>query len=248
MKTKVVIHPDFESFRDYVERIPEHFDSVGDCVFSDRNQVRVDKMGENKIAIKSYRRIYLTNRIRYSFFAKSKAQRAFENGCLLLERGFLTPQPIAYIECYKSGLLSASYFVSLYTDFRPLSTIREAKFLDIQALLSAFAKHTYRLHQHNIYHIDYSIGNVLYKLEDGDYQFMLIDNNRMKFGAVSFIQGVKNFHRVDKLSPESLAWIAKEYAVLCGKDEIVSVERLFHFKRNRMRRKALKRKGKRLIA
>src|SRR5690606_41276710 len=75
----------------------------------------------------------------------------------ILENGFRTPQPVAYIECFERGLLTNSYFVSEYTDFQPLKTIQSLPSYDQTTLLEDLATFTYRLHQSHIYHGDYSI-------------------------------------------------------------------------------------------
>ena len=123
MKTSITIHPKFNFLKDYIEQVPQTFESLSSVLYRDRNLIKTDEVSNVKVVIKSYGRIYLTNRIRYSFFYPSKAERAYRNGLRLLEEGFLTPEPIAFIERSKGGLLTQSYFISLYTDFTPLASI-----------------------------------------------------------------------------------------------------------------------------
>lgn len=239
MKRNVYIDPTFEFLRDYIEQIPNRFDDLGTVLYNKRNIVREDRVSDTRLVIKSYRRIYLPNRIRYTYFYPSKAQRAFDYARLLLKEGFNTPRPIAYIECIHHGLLRESYFISEYTDFQPLNSVLSLPITELRGLLEGFARHTYEMHRKNIYHVDYNTSNILFKKVNDQYSFALIDNNRMKFGTVSFNKGVRNLERLG-LPVEMLAFIGKEYGRLRNRHEIVSLERLFHYKRTQLRKRNIK--------
>lgn len=247
MKKIMIIDPEFNFLQDYLDELPSKFDSVGKVIQSNRNIIREDKVQDVRLVIKSYRRIYLINRIRYTYLYPSKAQRAFDYAKVLLEKGFHTPRPIAYIEIIKNGLINQSYFISEYTDFQPLNTIFTLTLPHQMELLKEVARFTYRLHQNNIYHIDYSVGNILFKQINGRYEFSLIDNNRIKFSTISFEKGIGNLKRLG-LPVEHLTWIGKEYARLWNVDEIISMERLFHYKRNQLERNRVKKSMKNLLA
>ena len=227
--TKIVIDPDYDFLREYIDAIPRRFGSLEKVLHAQRNLIKEDTVQGTRLIIKSFRRIYLTNRLRYTYWHASKARRAYDNGRLLLQKGFLTPRPIAYIETWRHGLIDQMYFVSEHTDFKPLNTISETLDNTTLQLLAALAGHTFRLHQSNIYHVDYSTGNILYRQHNGQYEFSLIDNNRMHFGPIPFTTGLRNFSRLG-LPAEHLAVIGTVYARLCGKDEVVALERLFHHK------------------
>jgi hypothetical protein len=246
MMTKVVVHPDYRHLEDYVREIPERFHSLGKIIHKDRNILRRDEIADTSLVIKSYGRIYLPNRIRYTYFYPSKAQRAYDYANVLLENGFRTPQPIAYIECFERGLLTNSYFICEYTDFQPLKTIRSLPSYEQTTLLEDLATFTYRLHQSHIYHGDYSIGNILYKRIDDRYEFSLVDNNRMRFGPINFERGIRTMGRLG-LPAEQLVAIGKMYGRLSNVDEIVVMERLFHYQRSRRDSYLLKQSGKLLL-
>ncbi|HEY8512540.1 MAG TPA: lipopolysaccharide kinase InaA family protein [Cyclobacteriaceae bacterium] len=246
MMTKVVVHPNYRHLEDYVREIPERFHSLGKIIHKDRNTLKRDEIADTAVVIKSYGRIYLPNRIRYTYFYPSKAQRAYDYASVLLENGFRTPQPIAYIECFERGLLTNSYFVSEFTDFQPLKTIRNLPSYDQTMLLEDLATFTYRLHQSHIYHGDYSIGNILYKKIDDRFEFSLVDNNRMKFGPINFQRGIRTMGRLG-LPAEQLVAIGKMYGRLWNVDEIVVMERLFHYQRSRRDSYLLKQSGKLLL-
>jgi len=246
MNRKIIIDPDYHHLEEYIRAIPERFDDLGKIIHDDRNVLRHHEFGNVGLVIKSYRRIYLPNRIRYTYFYPSKAQRAFDYARLLLEKGFLTPKPIAYIECTTNLLLTHSFFISEYTEFEPLKMIRELPIQEQEELLEELAAFTYRLHLNHIYHGDYSVGNILYKKIDGRFEFSLVDNNRMKFGPVSFSRGVRTMGRLG-LPAEQLVSIGKMYGRLWNIDEIVVMERLFHHQKNMRNTNSLKRSGKLLL-
>lgn len=246
MNRKIVIDPDYRYLEDYIRGIPDNFDNLGNVIHDDRNVLRRDEVRNVDVVIKSFRRIYLPNKIRYTYFYPSKAQRAFDYGRILLENGFHTPKPIAYIECTTNMLLTSSYFISEYIDFEPLKTIRELPAHEQEELLREFAEFTYRLHLSHIYHGDYSVGNILFKKIGGRYEFSLVDNNRMNFGPVSFERGIRTMGRLG-LPAEQLVAIGKMYGRLSKVDEIVVMERLFHYQKNMRNSNNLKRSGKQLL-
>jgi hypothetical protein len=79
-----------------------------------------------------------------------------------------------------------------------------------------------------IFHLDYSPGNTLINKKEGDYEFNIIDLNRMKFREISFVLGLKNFRQLDT-DLTTIELIAKEYAKLNGKDSKTSIELLTKF-------------------
>jgi hypothetical protein len=246
MNRRIVIDPDYSFLERYIRDIPDNFDSLGEIIHDDRNILRRDSARGVELVIKSFRRIYLPNKIRYTYFYPSKARRAFDYAKILLKEGFNTPKPISYIERTENGLLTQSYFVCEYTDFEPLKMIRELPPAVQDELLKALSFFAYRLHQSHIYHGDFSIGNVLYKKIGDHFEFSLVDNNRIKFGSVSFERGIRTMGRLG-LPAEQLVVIAKIYGRLWNIDEIVVLERLFHHQRSIRNSNSLKKSGKQLL-
>jgi hypothetical protein len=242
MKISVTINPKFDFLKEYIGKIPSTFDTLPNIIYRDRNVVKVDEVSDLKLVIKSYHRIYLTNRIRYSYFYPSKAERAYTNAFRLIERGFSTPEPVAFIECFEHGLLKRSFFISLYTDFNPLSSVIGN---DQGLLIRDLVRFTYRLHQHGIYHMDFSNGNILCKRENDGFQFSLIDNNRMKFGKFDYARRLKNFRQLG-LTNIQLINVAEEYARLEHSNEIKTIEQIFHYVRKHRERNKLMKRAKRL--
>jgi glycosyltransferase involved in cell wall biosynthesis len=142
----------------------------------------------------------------------------------LQEKGINTPAPIACITEKNHGLLSRSFYVSLYSDYPGL--LRELGYHpleEVKELASAFAQFTAEIHDRQVLHLDYSPGNILYKKENGQYKFCLIDINRMKFVPVDRETGCYNLRRLWG-SNETIAFIAEEYAKARGFDVQKTVE------------------------
>jgi hypothetical protein len=229
MAKKIVVNPRYEHLREYIQSVPENFDSLGEVLEARRNVLRQHTVDGVTLVIKSFRRIYLPNRIRYSFFYPSKAQRAFDYGNVLLDKGFNTPAPIAYIEVKRYGLISQSYFISEYLDFQPLQSVVKPASESVSEWIADFVKYTYRLHESNIYHVDYTLGNVLFKKQANGYEFALVDNNRMRFGPVSLRKGILNLVSLAVSVVDSTV-MAKQYALLRQTDATTSIGLLYHFK------------------
>lgn len=220
---------------------------MGTVLHAKRNTVREDYVKGTRLVIKSFGGIYLANRIRYTYFYPSKAKRAFENAKLLLQKGFNTPRPIAYLEIRRNGLIDQMYFICEFTDFQPVNVMNEISAEKISPLLLEIAQHTFRLHQNNIYHLDYSSGNILFRVTNDKYELALIDNNRMKFSAITFKKGIRNFARLD-LPIHHLTLIAKEYSRLWNVAERIGIQLLFRYKGNYSRRRLIKKSLKKAFS
>jgi hypothetical protein len=244
MRTSITIHPKFTFLKEYIEAIPLTFESLPNVLYHDRNVIKADEFSNVKLVIKSFGRVYLTNQIRYSFFYPSKAERAYRNGLRLLEEGFLTPEPIAFIERFKGGLLTQSYFISLHSDFKPLASIISSDPSDV--LITDLVRFAHRLHQRGIYHMDFSNGNILCKKENGHFQFALVDNNRMRFKKFDYKKGLGTFKRLG-LTNAQLTQIAKEYSTLSRENEVKTIEQIFNIVRRHQQRNRLKKQAKKMV-
>ena len=81
-----------------------------------------------------------------------------------------------------------------------------------EKIIRQFAKFSFNLHESGVEFEDYSPGNVLIKDKSGNYEFYLVDLNRMKFGVkLNLDKRMKNVSRM--MEDEKLASIfANEYA------------------------------------
>ena len=170
-----MINPKYEYLREYVERIPKDFETIGTVIHSGRNLIKMITVDGLDINVKRYTIPPLINRIAYAFFRPSKGKRAFVYPEKLLEKGFETPCPIAYIEETKMGLIGHSYFMSIQSPYRyNFCQFGNADIKSCEDVVTAFAEFTARLHEAGILHLDYSPGNILYDKIGEEYHFSLI--------------------------------------------------------------------------
>ncbi|HCC52169.1 MAG TPA: hypothetical protein DEQ30_09015 [Porphyromonadaceae bacterium] len=210
---KIVVNPEYEYLREWIERIPSFFEKDGRIIHKARNILKVFSVDNGlDINIKRYKKPHFFNRIVYSFFRKSKAARSYSNTLVILEKGFEAATAIAYIEIKEKGLFSDSYFVSIQCHH--VEEIRgycEGSIAGREELIGAFAKYSAMLHDSGIYHLDYSPGNILFRMENGSYRFYLVDVNRMKFMPVGIDAGCRSFARLSR-SDEICRYIGCIYA------------------------------------
>ena len=227
---KFIIHPEYDHLSDWIKEIPSFFSTQGEALYKARNELKTFDSDFGKIVVKSFRIPHIINRVAYTFLRLSKAERSYAYSLEIRKRGFETPHPVAYIELSQMGLLSESYYVSTYSDYLLMRNFNFVKKLTEEdtGILKAFARFTARLHEKEIYHTDYSNGNILYKQEDENIFFILIDVNRVQFRKVTEKMAYKAFHRLD-FSIEMLEIVAREYALQRRMDvekSIVQIRRM----------------------
>ena len=210
----IVINPEYNRLNDWIKEIPSFFSIQGEALYKARNELKIFETDFGKIVVKSFKIPHIINRFAYSFLRFSKAERSYVYSLEILKKGFKTPQPIAYIELFKKGLLSESYYISTHSGYLLMRTFSLNKKLTEEdtTILIEFARFTARLHEKEIYHTDYSNGNILYKKEGENISFELIDLNRIQFKKVTEKMAYKVFHRLD-FSIEMLEIVAREYAL-----------------------------------
>ncbi|SFV50970.1 FIG00388958: hypothetical protein [hydrothermal vent metagenome] len=219
---KYTLNPKYKNFKPFLLNIKKYFYQNTDSIHKARNELKIITFNGIEIVVKSFKIPNLLRSIIYTFFRDSKAKKSYDNS---LKLGDFTPDPIGYIEFYKSGLLADSYFVAKKFDYD--FTIREPlldlNFPDRERVFHSFAKFSFELHQRGILHKDYSPGNILIKKEQNSYIFKVVDVNRMVFKTLSTKERLQNF---DKLwaKDDDLAIIIKEYAKLANLDEEKSIK------------------------
>lgn len=213
MKTEIYINPGFSDLKIFVSQIPELYDNIGDAIHRKRNEVRLVNVKGQPYVIKYYKKITFFNRLAYSFIRKSKARRAYEHSAYLLKNQITTPEPVAYINSYKFGILHKSYYICRYTSYKPFKELLSMPVSESRPALEAFARFSYMLHKSGVYHGDYSTSNVLFQLSGNHYDFSLIDNNRMKVGHYSYKKGMRSMKRLE-IPLECMGIIAEEYAAV----------------------------------
>lgn len=221
MKRKVIVNPEFESMREYVDSIPRIFETEGETIYLKRNHIKVMTAPDGtKVNVKRYRVPNGVNRYVYSLgIRKPKGLRAYLYPRRMLDRGIETPEPIAYIEERSNGLLGYCYFISVQSTYaHTMYELGDAKDGEYEDMARAFGKFTARMHDRQVLHLDYSPGNILFDREpDGTYRFSLVDTNRMYFGPVDMKRGVSAFRRL--WGPKRFFVMAvREYAETRGFD------------------------------
>lgn len=187
----------------------------------DRNTLKLFTLGEETLNVKAFKKPNLINKIAYRYFRESKAERSFKYAQKLLELGIRTPQPVAYFQESTGLLFGKSYYIShqLNYDLTYRELVTDSSFPQRSKILKAFTEFTFELHELGIEFLDHSPGNTLIVVnEQNDYDFYLVDLNRMKFHEqMDYHTRIKNFSR---LTPDKymILEMSKVYARLIGKD------------------------------
>jgi hypothetical protein len=250
---KFTINPFFEIADKEIISIANNFNSEG-ILFGDgkRNKIKIFEIEGKTINIKSFKIPHLINKIAYKYFRKSKARRSFEYGTILLEKGIGTPQPIAYFENHDIIGIKDSYYVSehLNCDFTFRELVENPDFLDHENILRQFTRFSFGLHEKGIEFLDHSPGNTLIKKKsEGNYDFFLVDLNRMNFHKVmSFDLRMKNLSHLT-VNKKIINVISNEYSkhFAVQSDAVIFEKICFYtddFQKRLRRKKLLKKKLK----
>ena len=244
MVYKFEIHPIFSKLEKSLITIKELFTANGTTIHKARNELKIIEVEGIKTVIKAFKVPNIINQFAYAYVRKSKAYKSFHNATKLHNLGINTPEPIAYIEFYKSTLLQESFFISRYYPYQlTMANVRDDNLKDKEAILKAFAKFTYEIHQKGVWHVDYSGGNILINRKEKGYEFSLVDINRMRFQRVEGYNGLENFNRM-WFDEASLSLIAKTYAQLANLNQTVAISKIITYdsklKRHVLRRRKMK--------
>ncbi len=198
-----------------------NFDSKGqDYGDQDRNSLKLFTLNDTVLNAKSFKVPNLINKIAYRFFRKSKAQRSFEYANKLQELNIGTPQPVAFYEFKNVFTFGKSYYLSQHLDYdityRELTT--DFTIPNYEAILRAFTRFTFTLHENQVNFLDHSPGNTLIEYNNGDYKFYLVDLNRMNFGELSFNERIKNFAKLT-IHKSMVEIMSHEYAKCINADK-----------------------------
>lgn len=211
-----IIHPSFQHKCKDLEKFIIKFEDKG-SYFSNgaRNKIKLFDLDGFVVNIKSFKKPIFFNQIIYEYFRKSKAKRSYEFANILLKNGIGTPKPIAFFENFDWLGLKDSYYISehLEADLTYRELINVPDYPNYDTILSQFTKFTFDIHEKGIEFLDHSPGNTLIKKGiDNQFQFYLVDLNRMKFHhKMDFDTRMKNFSRLTP-KKEMIAMMSSEYA------------------------------------
>lgn len=193
------VHNEYKAHTAALTNFIINFDTKGeDFGDQDRNSLKLFKIEAKTLNAKSFRIPNIINQVAYRFLRKSKAQRSFEYANRLQSLGIGTPQPVAYYEFKTWLLFKKSFYISEQLDcdltYRELTT--DSNYPNHEAILRAFTRFTYDLHEKQVKFLDHSPGNTLIKKVGEDYAFYLVDLNRMEFKSMDFEERIKNFAKL----------------------------------------------------
>lgn len=230
----------------------KNFHTTGELLGNgQRNKIKLFDIKGKTINIKSFKIPNLINKIAYKYFRKSKARRSFEFATILLQKGIGTPQPIAFLENFNFMGLKDSYYASehLVTDLTYRELVEIPDYPDHENILRQFTRFSFNLHELGIEFLDHSPGNTLIKKNpEGNYDFFLVDLNRMEFHeSMTFEMRMKNLRRLTPLK-EMVEVMSNEYAKLYTESEQRTFDTLWQytsdFQEQFYRKKRLKKKLK----
>jgi serine/threonine protein kinase len=222
------------AFQETLFKIKEIFNNTKNSIHKARNELKIINIDHQEFIVKSFKIPHLLNQIVYSFFRGSKAKRSYEFSLKITN---YTPYPLGYIEFYKYGLLQNSYFIS--EKFNYSYTMKEVlenkNITNNTQLFQDFANFTLELHNNNIYHFDYSPGNILIKENDQGYIFKIVDINRMGFFKLTVNDRARNFSKL---------WADENILILIGQEYIkhfnvpdLFIEKIIYYSQRDKKRK-----------
>lgn len=218
MSIKYQLNQKFKDFEIFLLNIKQYFNENSTTIHKARNELKVIQYNNIDTVVKAFKVPNFINQITYAYIRDSKAKKSYFNAIKLQSLGINTPNPIGYIEFYENLLFKESFFIAqkYEYDFTIREPLRDINFVNRENLLKQFVAFTFNLHQNNVYHKDYSAGNILVKqISKDDYEFSVVDINRMEFKAIDTALGLDNFAKL-WLDDTNLELIATEYAKLAN--------------------------------
>ena len=215
----IVINPQYEFLREFIESVPTDFHNSGETIYKGRNILKSFECNGVNIVIKSFKTPIYINRIAYTFFRRSKAKRSFDYSFEILKRGLDVPAPIAYIEQVSGGLLDKSYYISVYHPEAFTMRQHMAGEIEDDGFLNELVEEIDKMHSAGLMHSDLSPGNILCSKINDKNHFFIIDINRMAFlNPLSDKLAAKDLSRL-ALSYDVSSRIASYYAELRNTDK-----------------------------
>lgn len=200
---RLILNPKYKHLREYIEHIDDHFEHEGHEIHRDRNVIRTLQVDGLTLCVKRYSKNSLTNRVAIKLRVRSsRARKAYIRPLLLKERGFESPEPVAFVR-YNTGIInSVSYFICLKSKYdKSMADIMDLPAETREDVTRSFALYAAHLHKNGFLHRDFSPDNILFgRVEDklgSRIRFSLIDTNSMRCGrSVSVKKGCSNFARL----------------------------------------------------
>lgn len=241
-----VLSEAYTQYKDNILSILNNFKNEGVLVgHGNRNTVKYFIVDDLKFNFKSFKQHNIINRHVYKYYRKSKSRRSYEYAQMLLDKGFFTPKPIAFIENHDFIGVTSSYYVSKQLEdvFTLTDVFSDSNFTDREKIIKAYTKLIFDLHENGIEFIDNASGNFLVKKNGSEYRFFLVDLNRMNFyKEISISKRLQNFERLTN-DLEIIKLISAEYANLSGQTSDFCYNKIVDF----AKKKAFKLKVKKIL-
>jgi len=221
---KFSINQAYANQKEDIFSLVTNFDALDDPnAFGTRNKIKNIVVNGKSLCIKAFKTPNLINRIAYTFFRKSKAERSYTFAHRLLSLGIGTPEPIAFFEFKKNGLINKSFYISeqLDNDLTYRDLTKNFDYPNHENILRAFTRFTNQLHENGVLFLDHSPGNTLIKKIGNQYHFFLVDLNRMLFKQLPFVERIKNYRKLT-IHPKMIKIMSDELSKITdyGFDEI----------------------------
>jgi hypothetical protein len=202
-----------------IKDLLDSFENAGESIWKKRNTLKIFALSGREVIVKSFKVPHLVNRFAYRYLRKSKARRSYEHARILRQKGILTPDPIGYREEFSLIGLGSSQYISAKLDYDfDFNALYDAGFENRDRILEKFTEFTFQLHERGIHHLDHSRGNTLIvKRGEDQWDFYLVDLNRMRFETMDYQKRMDNFSRLG-LTPDMIEIVSRAYAKLIGED------------------------------
>lgn len=193
---KIILNPKYAALRDYLAHLEEHFEHEGHEIHRGRNVIRTLEVDGLTLCVKRFAAPSFRRKVQQFIYKSSKGKLAFFRPLLLRERGFESPESVAFVR-FSHGLLPprhTTYFVSLFSSYRyTMADLAKRSPERQREIIEHFARFAAHLHEGGFLHKDFSSSNILYDKIGDRYHFSLVDTNNIKAGtAVSIEQGCRN--------------------------------------------------------
>lgn len=193
---EIILNPKYKQLHDYLTHLEEHFERDGKVLQSGFNEIRALDVQGLRLSVKRYGRPSLSRRIH--FYRTAKGKKAYIGQRLMRERGYESPEPVAFVRVRQNLLHSRTYFIYLRSPYRytfeSLGTLPAA---EREEVLQQFGRFLGRFHEDGFRHSNLKSKHVLFDKIDDRYRFCLLDANRVsRSRSVNLEKGCANFARL----------------------------------------------------
>ncbi|MEP9411071.1 MAG: hypothetical protein HRF42_06645 [Candidatus Brocadia sp.] len=179
-------------------------------------RIPVSHEGIKSVCIKEYRYPSVWKRFLYSFLS-SPARRAWVAAHGLMAANFQTPQPIAFFEEKRTGILKKSFIIMEdISVFLPCNRYVSERFRDPcnkaaagkkREFISCLAMSFKHLHDSGIYHCDLKANNIMIRELLDTWDFFYLDLDRVSFyKKITIKKRVKNLSQLNASIPHCITY------------------------------------------